>query len=89
MKIIISAPSAMDAKMITPGITPGIEDKTAVSVVSPRKFSKTQRKVNLHPFQLISDTGKVLDFGYLQVDLKTNKLMIEHRNEEFAIEEAN
>jgi hypothetical protein len=85
MIISISRPSAMDARIVA---DKGSKDNELM-IVKPRRFSKSQRKVNLFPFEVQAETpgGGVLDQGYILLDTRTGKLVIEHRNEEIPIEE--
>jgi hypothetical protein len=89
MIVNLGRPGAMDAKIVfdSADATDGKVGQGVMSV-QPRRYSKTQRKVNLFPFSIMSDAtaGKVLDQGYITLDVKTGKLIIEHRNEEVPVE---
>lgn len=90
MIISIGRPSTMDAKLVADkGADPGI-----LITIKPRRYSKSQRKVTLFPFSIIreeapgafdKDNG-MLDQGYITLDTRTGKLIIEHRNEEVPVE---
>ena len=82
MFVVISNPSAMDAKVMPIKS----DDRSTLSSVVPRRYSKTQRKINLYPFQVVNDTNNtVMDQGYLVLDVRTGKLVVEHRLEEVPV----
>lgn len=86
MHITVSKPSSMDAKVTFDGQLDNAEGKTSIEMITaePRRYSKTQRKVNMFPFS-VKDGARVLDQGYISVDVRTGKLTVEHRNEEVPI----
>lgn len=81
MFVSIGRPSSMDAKLAE-----GVAEPTTLIQVQPRRYSKTQRKVSLFPFNIIVD-GEITDQGYINVDVKSGRLRIEHRVEEIPIDE--
>lgn len=81
MKVTLGRPSVMDASLL--------EDlsKGLLIGVRPRRYSKGQRKVTLFPFNVSNEDGEILDQGYVTVDVKTGRLIVDHRLEEFPIED--
>jgi hypothetical protein len=73
----------MDARVVS---DKGTDDNTLM-VVKPRRFSKSQRKVMLFPFEVVGEDGKKMsDQGYIVLDVRTGTLTVEHRLEEVPIE---
>jgi hypothetical protein len=50
-----------------------------LAVVTPRRYSKAQHKVNVFPFEVKRDSGEIADQGYITLNVRTGKLTIEHR----------
>jgi hypothetical protein len=84
MILRVDMPSAMEAALV--------DSKNPQNVVSvrPRRYSKGQRKVAVLPFSVISEDGKdrMLDQGYISVDMRTGKISVEHRCDELMGDEA-
>jgi hypothetical protein len=96
MIITISRPSNMEAKIMFDAAN---SDDSKVSpdvmAVQPRRYSKNQRKINVFPFcvrregtvgAFDKNTNPISDQGYITLDTRTGKLVIEHRNEEVPVE---
>ena len=77
MRITLGNPSPMDATKQMPVLS--ANEPPALIIVSPRRYSKAQHKVNIFPFEVAQDNGDILDQGYITLNVRTGKLTIEHR----------
>jgi len=77
MLVKINTPSTMDAEITN--------NKDTILTARPRRYSRSQRRVNMIPFSVEVD-GQFLDQGYITVDLKTGKLTVEHRLNEIPLD---
>ena len=85
MIVSLGKGSLMDTKVVLDK-----EFRDMLVTVRPRKFSKLQKKTMLFPFYVSTegaDGGKLVDQGYILVDLRTGRLSIEHRMNELPIED--
>ena len=79
MKIKILDPSPLEAKNVD---MEDADDEGYLVCASSVQYSKSQRSLFTLPFQVESDSGIVLDRGYLTLNVRTGKLGVEHRLEE-------
>lgn len=77
MKLRIGKPYPMFATEVEPVAG------EAINVVA-RRFSKAQRKLEAVPYFLEDDKGTVVDCGFISIDVKAMKVVVDHRNEEVA-----
>ena len=79
MIVKLHEPSVMDAETV--------KASDAVMAARPRRYSKSQRRVNMIPFSVTGSDGVLMDQGYLTVDVKTGKVTVEHRLNEVSVED--